>query len=113
MSILHRDKEDVWHLNVFQLYVAKRWKESVGYKLIEMVETDIVFEHKRRNDSDGRRSHCYETLYWNNGEPAYEIVKRPGITKIGGLEKIRFVVHPEYEIYLNHKSYHSFQILNK
>ena len=66
---------------VFQLYVGKEWKDSVGYKLIDLVETDIVFEHKRRSDSDDRRSHCYETLYWNNGEPAYEIVTRPGITK--------------------------------
>ena len=71
---------------VFQFYVAKRWKHSVGYKLADFVKTDIAFEQKRRNDSDGRRSHCYETLYWNNGEPAYEIVKRPGITKIRELE---------------------------
>ena len=66
---------------VFLLYVDKEWKDSVGYKLIDLVETDIVFEQKRRSDSDDRRSHRYETLYWNNGEPAYEIVKRPGITK--------------------------------
>ena len=66
---------------VFQFYVAKRWKDSVGYKLIDLVKTDIVFEQKRRYDSDERRSHPYETLYWNNGEPAYEIVTRPGITK--------------------------------
>ena len=66
---------------VFLLYVGKEWKDSVGYKLIDLVETDIVFEQKRRSDSNDRRSHRYETLYWNNGEPAYEIVKRPGITK--------------------------------
>ena len=65
---------------VFQLYVAKRWKDSVGYKLIDLVERDIIFEQKR-SDSDDRRSHYYETLYWNNCEPAYEIVTRPGITK--------------------------------
>ena len=66
---------------VFHLYIGKEWKDSVGYKLIKLVETDIVFEQKRRSDSDSRRSHRYETLYWNNGEPAYEIVTRPGITK--------------------------------
>ena len=62
---------------IFQLHVAKGWKDSVGYKLIDLVKTDIVFEQKRSD----RRSHCYETLFWNNGEPAYEIIKRPGITK--------------------------------
>ena len=66
---------------VFLLYVSKRWKDSVGYQLIKFVKTDIVFEQERRNDFDDRRSHRCETLYWNNGEPAYEIVKRPGITK--------------------------------
>ena len=66
---------------VFHLYVAEGWKDSVGYKLITLLKTDIKFEPKRRNYSDSRRSHCYETLYWNNGEPAYEIVTRPRITK--------------------------------
>ena len=65
---------------VFLLYVSKRWKDSVGYKLIELLKTDIVFEQKRRSDSDDRSSHRYQTLYWNIGEPAYEIVTRPGIT---------------------------------
>ena len=76
-----RNHWSVEEKGVFQLYVGKRWKHSVGYKLVDFVKTDIAFEQKRRNDSDGRRSHRYETLYWNNGEPAYEIVKRPGITK--------------------------------
>ena len=71
-----RNRRSAEEKGIFQLYVAKRWKESVGYKLIKLVETDIVFEQKGRSDSDG-----YETLYWNNGEPAYEIVTRPGITK--------------------------------
>ena len=31
---------------IFQLYVAKIWKESVGYKLIDLVKTDIAFEQK-------------------------------------------------------------------
>ena len=75
-----RNRRSAEEKAVFQFYVAKRWKDSVGYKLINLVKTDIVFEQKRRNDSDGR-SHRYETLYWNNGEPAYEILKRPGNTK--------------------------------
>ena len=39
------------------------------------MKTDIVFEQKRRNDPDDRKSNHYETLYWNNGEAVYEIVK--------------------------------------
>ena len=31
---------------VFQLYVGKRWKHSVGYKLVDFVKTDIAFEQK-------------------------------------------------------------------
>ena len=76
-----RNRSSAEEKAVFQLYVAKEWKHLVGYKLIDLVKTDIVFEHKRRNNSDSRRSHHYETLYWNNGEPAYEIVTCPGITK--------------------------------
>ena len=76
-----RNRRSTEEQAVFLLYVGKEWKDSVGYKLIDFVETDIVFERKRRSDSDSRRSHRYETLYWNNGEPAYEIVTRPGITK--------------------------------
>ena len=76
-----RNERSAEEKGIFQLYVAKRSKVSVGYKLIVFVETDIVFEQKSRSDSDDRGSNRYETLYWNNGEPAYEIVKRPGITK--------------------------------
>ena len=63
----------------------KRWKDSVSYKLIDLWK-QIVFE-QNRSDSDDRRSNRYETLYWNNGEPAYEIVKRPEITKNWRTEK--------------------------
>ena len=66
---------------VFSVVCGQEWKDSVGYKLIKVMKTDIVFEQKRRNESDDRRSNHYETLYWNNGEPAYEIVKHAVITK--------------------------------
>ena len=76
-----RNRRSAEEQAVFLLYVGKERKDSVGYKLIDLLETDIVFEHKRTSDSDIWRSHHYDTLYWNNGEPAYEIVTRPGITK--------------------------------
>ena len=76
-----RNRRSAEEKAVFQLYVGKEWKDSVGYKLIDLLETDIVFEHKRTSDSDSWRSHRDKTLYWNNGEPVYEIVTRPGITK--------------------------------
>ena len=62
---------------VFLLYVSRKWKDSVGFYLINLVKKDIVFERKWFD----RRSQQFETLYWNNCEPAYEIVKRRGITK--------------------------------
>ena len=73
-----RNRRSAEEKAVFLLYVGKEWKDTVGYKLIDLVKTDIVFE---QSDSDSRKSHRYETLYWNDGEPAYKIVTRPGITK--------------------------------
>ena len=54
---------------VFRLYVSREWKDSVGFYLINLIKKDIVFERKRSQCD--RQSQQFETLYWNNCEPAY------------------------------------------
>ena len=60
---------------VFHVYTSSQHKESVGIKLINLIEKDICYEH--------RHSHTghMETLFWNDGEPDYERIRRRGITK--------------------------------
>ena len=50
---LKRNHQSAEEKGIFQFYVAKRWKVSVGYKLIKLVETDIVLKQKGRSDPDG------------------------------------------------------------
>ena len=63
---------------VFHLYTSSSHKAIVGNKLIKIVERDLVFSHKPRN----YKLPCLEeTLFWNDGEPAYEGASRKGITR--------------------------------
>ena len=48
----------------------------MGLVLVNVVECNIMFEFKK-NLKDLRPV----TLYWNDGEPDYERVRRKGITK--------------------------------
>ena len=57
----------------FHIYTCKGRRRSVGQKLIRMMEDDIVYQYKHENRE--------EVLYWNDGEPDYERVRRKGITK--------------------------------
>ena len=43
---LKRNHQSAEEKGIFQFYVANRWKVSVGYKLIKLVETDIVLKQK-------------------------------------------------------------------
>ena len=60
---------------VFHVYTSSQHKESVGIKLINLVKKDICYEHKHSHTG------YKETLFWNDGEPDYERIRRRGITK--------------------------------
>ena len=59
---------------VFHFYTSKDKMRCVGIKLAHIVCQDVVYEYKQRH------SH-FVTLYWNEGEPDYERIRRKGITK--------------------------------
>lgn len=78
------------------LQTSREKKGIVGRKLIAIVQRDIVYQYKPmqysppgRGERGGyqRRPQRYsapsreEVLYWNDGEPDYEKVRRKGITK--------------------------------
>ena len=52
----------------FFIFTSKKEKNSVGKYLIEQVKRDIQYECNEEPYSS-------ETLYWNGGKPAYEIIK--------------------------------------
>ena len=62
----------------FHLYTNKANKKAVGLHVIKFVGDDIVYEYKPQKYGHTARP---EVLYWNDGEPDYEVVKRKGITK--------------------------------
>ena len=62
----------------FHLHTNKTKMKVVGLKLIMMVEKDIVYQYKPQRYGVPSRE---EVLYWNDGEPDYERVRRKGITK--------------------------------
>ena len=62
----------------FHLYTNKMKKSTVGLYLIKFVERDIVYEYKPQKSGYTARP---EVLYWNDGDPDYEVVRRKGITK--------------------------------
>ena len=64
--------------SVFHVYTSREDRVSVGKKLIKLTESDINYEWKPQYH-DGRG--VMETLYWNDGEPDYERIRRKGITK--------------------------------
>lgn len=64
---------------VFHVYTSHKAYRSVGKKLIELTEADIDYEQKPAGSGDLRRA--VETLYWNDGEPDYERIRRKGINK--------------------------------
>ena len=68
-------KQDRSEDPVFHLYTSSQHKESVGIKLINLIKKDICYEH--RHSRTGHK----ETLFWNDGEPHYERIRRKGITK--------------------------------
>ena len=68
-------KQDRSEAPVFHVYTSSQHKESVGIKLINLVEKDICYEHKHSHTGH------METLFWNDGEPDYERIRRRGITK--------------------------------
>ena len=59
---------------VFHIYTSKEKMKSVGSKLINVIKQDIVFERKQDLPP-------FTTLYWNDGEPSYEVVRQKGITR--------------------------------
>ena len=64
---------------VFHVYTGLKAYRSVGKKLIEYTESDIDYE--RKPGGYGNMRGVVETLYWNEGEPDYERIRRKGITK--------------------------------
>ena len=61
--------------SIFHIYTSSKNRKSVGRKLIER---DMDYEQKPQY----RNMRCVvETLYWNDGEPDYERIRRKGITK--------------------------------
>ena len=58
----------------FFIFTNEKEKNAVGKYLIEQVKRDIRYEFNER-------PHSSETLYWNDGEPAYEQIRRRGITR--------------------------------
>ena len=62
----------------FHLYTNKKNMKAVGLRLIRFVERNIVYQYKQQKYGHTARP---EVLYWNNGEPDYEVVRRKGITK--------------------------------
>ena len=88
----------------FHILTSKRRRRSVGWKLIRMMEDDIEYDYKpqrydppscettgggERRYSGYHQQGCSrdpgcgsrEVLYWNDGEPDYDRVRRKGITK--------------------------------
>ena len=61
---------------VFHCYTSNQHRRSVGINLINLTKKDIRYEHRPYN---GTRH--VETLFWNDGEPDYERIRRKGITK--------------------------------
>ena len=62
----------------FHLYTNEESKRLVGLQMIRIVKSDIVYQHKPRQSGPQVKE---EILFWNDGEPAYERVRRKGITK--------------------------------
>ena len=63
---------------VFHLYTSSSHKTIVGKEVIKIVERDLIFEYKPRHN---KLPCLWETMFWNDGEPAYERVSRKGITR--------------------------------
>ena len=63
---------------VFHVYTSNRHSKHVGKQLINFVERNIKYECRPNH---GQAQGFMKTLYWNGGEPDYEIVRRRGITK--------------------------------
>ena len=53
---------------VFHIYTSSKDRDEVGKYLIELLEADIEYQHRCRLGGSG----MVETLFWNDGEPAYE-----------------------------------------
>ena len=70
-----RDKHST-ELPVFHVYTNKEKMRNVGLALVNVVECNITFEFKK-----DLKVLQPVTLYWNDGEPDYQIVRRKGITK--------------------------------
>ena len=62
---------------VFLVYTSSKDSRSVGKRLIKLIKRDIDYECKARHDRPG----VVKTLFWNDGEPDYERIRRKGITK--------------------------------
>ena len=69
-----RNRYSSTEMPVFHFYTNKEKMKSVGLKIINVVKQDIVFERKQDFPP-------FTTLYWNDGEPSYEVVRRKGITR--------------------------------
>lgn len=63
---------------VFHVYTSGKDSKSVGKKLIKLIKRDIDYEYKPRHLH--MRGNI-KTLFWNDGEPDYEKIRRKGITK--------------------------------
>ena len=78
------------HRNEIHILTSKERKDDVGFKLIHIIRADLVYEPEapdpwmdwRRQEGSRSRfsSATTNTLFWNHGEPAYEVVTRRGIT---------------------------------
>ena len=80
---------------VFHFYTSSEARKKVGLKLIKFVKEDIVYQLKPQQpqlqassrEQPSFRPQRYkapareEVLFWNDGEPDYERVRRKGITK--------------------------------
>jgi len=63
---------------VFHVYTSGDKKKCVGKKLIEIVQRDLVYEHKPQHYNAPSQK---ERLFWNDGEPDSERISRKGITR--------------------------------
>ena len=73
-----RDRKSPTEKPLFHVYTSRKDSKLVGEKLIKIVKRDIVYECKARH-RDPRGG--VKTLFWNEGEPNYERIRRKGITK--------------------------------
>jgi len=72
------DRKSPTEKPVFHVYTSEDKKKCVGKELIEIVQRDLIYEHKPRHYNAPSQK---EELFWNEGEPDSERISRKGITR--------------------------------